>query len=140
MEDVSTKVDPHVKVLDEDVVKRAKQRGVDVLVYAPHFKRLPDIESEAALYSDDDLLVVPAREIFTGSWKDRKHILAVGLSDPVPDFITLEGAMAELGRQDAAVLVPHPMFLTVSLSEEDINQYADAIDAVETYNPKHLQR
>jgi len=127
-----------VKVLDEDVVRRAKAAGVDVLVYAPHFTRLPDIRERAAAFSDDDLLVVPGREIFTGSYRDRKHVLAVGLRDPVPDFVTLDGALTELDRQDAAVLVPHPGFLTVSLTGTDVEEYRDRLDAVETYNPKHL--
>lgn len=132
------RVDMHVKILDEQVVSRAKRRGLDVLVYAPHFVRLPVIEARAAAFSDEELLVVPAREIFTGSWQERKHLLAIGLSEPVPDFITLDAAMAELRRQEAAVLVPHPEFLTVSLTEEDIARHKDEIHAIETYNPKHL--
>jgi len=127
-----------VKVLNEDVVRQAKAAGVDVLVYAPHFTRLPDIREQAAAFSDDDLLVVPGREIFTGSYRDRKHVLAVGLDDPVPDFVTLDGALTELDRQGAAVLAPHPGFLTVSLTAADVEAYRDRLDAVETYNPKHL--
>jgi len=133
-----TRVDLHVKVLDESVVQRAKARGIDVLVYAPHFTRLSQIQATAARYTDDDLLVVPAREVFTGSWRDRKHVLAMGLTAPVPDFITLEGAMREFDRQDAAVLVPHPDFLSVSLSSHDVERFREQIDAVEVYNPKHL--
>lgn len=132
------RVDLHVKVLDERVVSRAKAHGLDALVYAPHFRRLPEIEAEAARYTDDDLLVVPAREVFTGTWQDRKHVLGVGLDDPVPDFITLDGAMAELRRQGAAILVPHPEFFTVGLTEADVRAYREDVHAVETYNPKHL--
>lgn len=131
-----TRVDMHVKTLDERVVRRAKARGLDVLVYAPHFVRLPEIRAAAERFSDDDLLVVPAREVFTGSWRDRRHLLAVGLSDPVPDFITLDGALREFDRQGAAVLVPHPELLNVSLTRDEIRQRRDAIDAVETYNAK----
>lgn len=131
------RVDPHVKVLDDRVVARAKERDLDALVYAPHFERLPDIRERAATYADDDLLVVPGREIFTGDWRTRKHVLALGLTEPVPDFITLEGAMAELDRQDAAVLVPHPGFLTVSLDADDVATHRDAVHGVEVYNPKH---
>ncbi|WP_188978946.1 PHP domain-containing protein [Halocalculus aciditolerans] len=127
----------HVKALDERVVERAKARGIDALVYAPHFVRLPDIRERAERFSDDDLLVVPAREIFTGTWRNRAHVLALGLSEPVPDFVTLDGAMREFDRQDAAVLAPHPEFLTVSLDERDIDRYTDRLDAIETYNPKH---
>jgi hypothetical protein len=133
-----TRVDLHVKVLDEGVVERAKARGIDVLVYAPHFVRLPAIRSRAERFSDDELLVVPGREVFTGAWRDRKHVLAVGLTDPVPDFVTLDGAMQEFARQGAAVLVPHPDFLSVSLSSRDVERFRDRIDAVEVYNPKHL--
>ncbi|WP_049996777.1 PHP-associated domain-containing protein [Halococcus sediminicola] len=130
------RVDLHVKVLDEHVVNRAKRYGLDALVYAPHFTPLPDIRSRAREFTDDDLLVVPGRELFTGSWRNRRHVLALGLSDPVPDFITLEGAMAELRRQEAVVLAPHPEFLNVSLDRKLIARFRDAIDAVETYNPK----
>ncbi|WP_254546429.1 PHP-associated domain-containing protein [Halomarina pelagica] len=125
----------HVKILDERVVERAKARGLDAIVYAPHFTRLPSIEAKADAFSDDDLLVIPAREIFTGSWRDRKHVLAVGLSKPVPDFVTLDGAMCELDRQGAAALAPHPEFLNVSLSAADLERYD--VRAVEVYNPKH---
>ncbi|SEW05624.1 PHP-associated domain-containing protein [Halobacterium jilantaiense] len=134
----TTRVDLHVKVLDDDAVRQAKSAGVDVLVYAPHFTRLPDIRERAAAYSDDDLLVVPAREIFTGSYRDRKHVLAVGLDSPVPDFVTLDGALTELDRQNAAVLAPHPGFLTVSLTPADVEAYRGRLAAVETYNPKLL--
>ncbi|MFD1511978.1 PHP-associated domain-containing protein [Halomarina rubra] len=128
----------HVKILDDRVVERAKDRGLDALVYAPHFVRLPNIAAKAEAFSDEELQVFPAREVFTGNWQRRKHVLALGLTDPVPDFITLEGAMAEFERQDAAVLAPHPEFLTVSLDERDIERFD--VDAVEVYNPKHLPR
>ena len=133
-----TRVDMHVKILDERVVSRAKARGIDVLVYAPHFTRLPDIRARAARFSDEDLLVVPAREVFTGPWYDRRHLLAVGLTDPVPDFITFRGALDEFDRQDAAVLVPHPEMLNVSCDREDVAANAGLVDAVETYNAKCL--
>lgn len=135
---MTTRVDPHVKILDERVVERAKARGLDVLVYAPHFTRLPTIEDRARTFTDDDLLVVPGREIFTGSWRNRKHVLAIGLDEPVPDFITLEGTMRALDRHAGATLVPHPSFLTVSLGESDLAAYEAVVDAVEVYNPKHL--
>jgi len=80
----TTRVDLHVKVLDDAVVRRAKAAGVEVLVYAPHFTRLPDIRDRAREFSDEDLLVVPGREVFTGSYRDRKHVLAVGLSRASP--------------------------------------------------------
>ncbi len=136
-DEAAFRVDMHVKILDESVVRRAKARGIDALVYAPHFKRLSDIRERAARFSDEDLLVIPARELFTGDWKSRKHVLALGLSDPVPDFLTLSGAMAELERQDAVVLIPHPEFLSVSLDIGDIRQYRKLVDGVEVYNPKH---
>ena len=68
----------------------------------------------AERFSDDDLLVVPARELFTGSWRNRKHVLALDLEAPVPDFLTFEGTIAELERQDAVVLAP----FVDSLSQE----------------------
>jgi predicted metal-dependent phosphoesterase TrpH len=132
------RLDPHIKLLDDAVVARAKRRGLDALVYAPHFTRLPAIERAAAAHSDDELSVIPARELFTGSWRDRKHVLAIGLDEPVPDFLPLDATLAECRRQGAAVLVPHPTFLTVSLDDADCRRHRDAIDAIETYNPKHL--
>ncbi|WP_177209194.1 PHP domain-containing protein [Natronobacterium haloterrestre] len=133
-----TRVDCHVKVLDDEVVARAEQAGLDAIVYAPHFTRLPEIRREAERYSTDDLLVVPAREVFTGPWYERKHVLAIGLEEPVPDFIPLETAMDEFERQDATVLAPHPEFANVSLTGTDVGRYAGLIDAVEIFNPKHL--
>ncbi|XVH33002.1 PHP-associated domain-containing protein [Haloferacaceae archaeon DSL9] len=126
----------HAKILDERVVDRAKRRGIDALVYAPHFTRLPEIRAAADSYSDDELLVVPAREIFTGDWRTRRHLLAIGLDDPVPDFITFESALAECERQGAAVLVPHPCFMNVSLTEPEIAAHAARIHGIETYNAK----
>lgn len=131
-------VDLHAKVLSTDIVKRAKQRGIDAIVYAPHFTRLPEIRKQAKQYTDEDLLVIPGREIFTGTWENRKHVLGLDLQEPIPDFITLEGAMKELQRQDAAVLVPHPEFFTVGLTAADCRKYSNIIVGVETYNPKHL--
>jgi len=131
-------VDLHVKVLDEQVVQQAKRRGLDAIVYAPHFTRLPDIRERASQFSDEELTVYPGRELFTGTWQQRRHVLAVGLDEQVPDFLTLAGTMAELRRQDAAVLVPHPGFLSVSLGREELGRYRETIDAVEVYNPKHL--
>lgn len=133
-----TRIDPHVKVLGEVGIDRAKRSGLDVIVYAPHFTRLPEIEKRAAEWSDRDITVLPAREIFTGAWHNRRHILAIGLSSPVPDFISLEAALAECCRQGASVLVPHPAFMSVSLSTAEMYEYLDAIDAIEVYNPKFL--
>ncbi|WP_436347994.1 PHP domain-containing protein [Natronorubrum sp. FCH18a] len=135
---METRVDCHVKVLDETVVERAIDAGLDAIVYAPHFTRLPEIQRRADRFSSEELLVIPAREVFTGSWRDRKHVLGIGLEESVPDFIPLEAAMAEFERQGAAVLVPHPEFATVSLTEADLRRYRDVIDAVEIFNPKHF--
>ena len=132
------RVDAHVKVLDEGVVERAKERGLDAIVYAPHFTRLPEIRERAERFADDELAVIPGRELLTGHWNARKHVLAVGLSEPVPDFITLRGAMAEFERQDATVLVPHPGFLNTSLSGEEVGAYGDVVDGVEVYDAKFL--
>lgn len=128
----------HVKRLDERVAARAKARGIDVLVYAPHFTRLPGILETAERFTDPELLVVPAREVFTGDWRHRRHLLAVGLDEPVPDFITFEGALAEFERQDAAVLVPHPELLNVSLTRSEMATYRERFHAGETYNAKCL--
>jgi predicted metal-dependent phosphoesterase TrpH len=135
-----TRVDLHAKLLDGRVVRRAKARGLDALVYAPHFTRWPDIRERAAAFSDDDLLVVPGRELFTGDWRTRRHVLALDLTAPIPDFLTLEGTMTELARQDAVVLAPHPGFLTVSLHRGHLERYRDHLDGIEVYNPKHLPR
>jgi predicted metal-dependent phosphoesterase TrpH len=134
----ATRVDMHVKTIDDRVVKRAKARDLDVLVYAPHFTRLPEIRRQAERYSDEELLVVPGRELFTGNWQNRRHLLAVGLSDPVPDFISFESALSEIADQGAAVCVPHPAMLNVSLGRPEIRAYADHIDAIESYNAKSL--
>jgi predicted metal-dependent phosphoesterase TrpH len=135
---VTTRVDPHVKVLDETVVERAIDRGLDVIVYAPHFQRLPRIREEAARYTTDDLLVVPGREVFTGTWRNRRHLLAIDPDDPIPDFITFEGALDALEGDSGGLLIPHPTFLSVSCSPADLRAHDEAIDAIETYNPKHL--
>ncbi|WP_049986628.1 PHP-associated domain-containing protein [Halobellus rufus] len=129
-----------MKLLDERVVARAKDRGIDVLVYAPHFTRLPEIRERAERFSDDELLVVPAREVFTGTWRNRRHVLAVGLDDPVPDFISLDGAFGAFREQEAAVLVPHPQFLNVSLGVEDVRTRREDVHAVETHNFKLFDR
>ena len=134
------RLDAHLKMLDERTVERAKSRGLDAVVYAPHFLRLPEIRSRAERFSDPELLVVPGREVFTGDWRNRKHVLAVGLSEPVPDFITLEGALAEFERQGAAVLAPHPEFATVSLEAHDLRAHRDRIHGIDTYNPKYLNQ
>lgn len=134
----TTRVDPHVKLLDDGVVTRAKQRGLDALVYAPHFRRLPAIQQRAEAYTDDELLIVPGREVFTGTWRDRRHLLVVDPETPIPDFITFSGAIDTLSDSSAGILAPHPMFLTVSCSAEDIREHRSVFDAIETYNPKHL--
>lgn len=133
------RIDPHVKVLDDHVARRAKARGIDVLVYAPHFTRLPEIRERAAAFTDDDLLVIPAREVFTGSWRDRKHLLAVDPAEPIPDFITLEAAVETLVDQGATILVPHPEFMTVSLDAADVRHFREHLHGVEVYNPKHRE-
>jgi predicted metal-dependent phosphoesterase TrpH len=109
-----------------------------VLVYAPHFTRLSEIRDRAEQFSDDDLLVVPAREVFTGDWRSRRHLLAVGLSEPVPDFVTFEATLAELDRQDAATLVPHPGLMNVSLTRSEVGAYRDTIHGVESLNAKQF--
>ncbi|MFP4628867.1 MAG: PHP-associated domain-containing protein [Halobacteriales archaeon] len=134
----TARVDLHVKVFDERTRDRARRRGLDAVVYAPHFTPWPEIRRRATALSTAELLVVPAREIFTGSWRDRKHVLALGLTEPVPDFIPLEVAMAELADQGACVLAPHPAYLTISLAPADLERHRDQLRAVERYNPKFL--
>lgn len=132
-----TRVDLHVKVLDDEIVHRAKAAGLDVLVYAPHFTHLDDIRERARRYTDDELLVVPARECFADRWNRRRHVLVVDPSEPIPDFLTFEATMDELGRRDETILAPHPEFLTMSLSSEDIHEYRHHFTAVEVFCPKN---
>lgn len=132
------RVDLHVKVLDEEVIRRAERREIDVLVYAPHFTRYPSIVEKANRYSTDEVTVIPARELFAGPWWNRRHVLAIGLSDPVPDFLPLSVTIDELRNQGAAILIPHPTFLSVSLTADEVRSYRHAIDAIEVRNPKHL--
>ena len=138
--DRPTRIDPHVKVCSEPIVDRAGDNGLDALVYAPHFTRFPEIETVAASLDSTRCRVLPGREVFTGDWRNRRHVLAIGLSDPVPDFITLDAAMEEFRRQDATVIVPHPEFYTVGMAESEIRTYLDVIDAIEVVNPKHRRR
>ncbi len=132
-----TRVDLHVKILDDEVVRRAKQAGLDVLVYAPHFTHLSDIRARAEKYTDDELLVVPARECFIDRWNQRRHALVIDPSEPIPDFLTFEATMEALDRRGETVLAPHPEFLTMSLSAEDIREYEHVFDAVEVFCPKN---
>lgn len=133
-----TRIDLHVKVIDARIVERAHHRGLDGLVFAPHFTRLPAVKRIAAEYDSDDLRIYPAREIFTGPWWNRRHVLALGLSEPVPDFLPLEVTLEELERQDATVLAPHPTFFSVSLTAGEIRTLRERIHAIEVYNPKFL--
>jgi len=133
-----TRVDLHVKVLDERVVERATAAGLDVLVYAPHFTHLSTVCELAAAYTDEDLLVVPAREYFTGDWRDRRHVLAIDPDRPIPDFLGFEETLTELAGGDGAVLAPHPEFLSVGVHREEVATHGDVFDAVEVYNPKYL--
>ncbi|MFC7073312.1 PHP-associated domain-containing protein [Halovenus rubra] len=135
--DEPTRVDLHVKILDDEVVRRAKEAGLDALVYAPHFTHLSDIRKRAQEYSDDELLVVPARECFADRWNRRRHVLAIDPAEPIPDFLTFEATMAELDRRDETLLAPHPEFLTMSLSGDDLREYSHLFDAVEVFCPKN---
>jgi len=132
------RVDPHVKLLDAGIKARAKAHGLEAIVYAPHYTPFPEIRSRAQRHSDEELTVIPAREVFAGPWRNRRHILALDLEAPIPDFISLETAFAEFERQEAVVLVPHPAYLTISLDRGAIERYRSAIHGIETYNPKHL--
>lgn len=134
----SARVDLHVKVFDDRVRALARRRDLDAVVYAPHYTPWPEIVSRAKAATSDELVVVPGREIFTGPWHDRKHVLALDLEAPIPDFIPLSEVMARLVDQDACVLAPHPAYLSISLSAAEIERYRDVILAVERLNPKYL--
>ena len=137
---METRVDCHIKKLSPSVIARAAARGVDAVIYAPHFTPLPEIEATAAAYADAPVMVIPGREIFTGTWRSRRHILAVGMSAPVPDFITLEGALETLSEQGATVLVPHPGFANVSLTAAEVASHHERLDAIEQENFKSRRR
>lgn len=132
------RVDPHVKVLDDRVRRLAIERGLDAIVYAPHFTPWPEIVERSARFSDDRLVVVPAREVFTGPWNDRKHVLALDLNEPIPDFIPLSVTVDELVAQGACLVAPHPGFLTMSLDLDDLRRLQEHVHAIEIYNPKFL--
>ena len=110
-------------------------------MYEPHFTclpdiRLPGIRANARAPTDEDLLMLAVREVFTGTWRNRRHLPALGLSKPTPNFITLAGAIAECQRQCAVILIPHPEFRNVGLDAETIRRYRESIDAIEVYNPR----
>lgn len=128
-----TRVDVQVTVLDERVAARATARGLDALVYAPPFTRLATVERRAARFDGGDLTVIPGREVVVGPPGARRRLLAVGLASPVPDFLTLNGAVSELDRQGAAILAISPG-AAGGLSRAEIDAHAPEIDAVQTYN------
>lgn len=132
------RIDTHVKVLSPPIRERAIDRGVDGVVYAPHFTPWPAIVERARALATEDFVVVPAREIFAGSWRTRQHVLALDLEEPVPDFLPLEETMRRLATQDACVVVPHPSYLTMSMDRAAIDRYADQIDAIEILNGRFL--
>lgn len=117
---VHTKYSHDASTDPEVLAQIAKNRGLDGLAVTDH-----DLISQCR---SNEILLVPGTEV---SSKDG-HIVALGVSEPVPKGLSAERTIELLRKQDCVVVIPHPYDLW-SPSVDPLRLETD-IDGIETVN------
>ncbi|MDY6964492.1 MAG: PHP domain-containing protein [Halobacteriota archaeon] len=123
-------IDSHSSI--EDIVKRAKEAGLDGIAITDH----DSIEgvNAAERYVEEngvDLMIIPGIEVTTS----KGHILVLGIREKIPRKLSLEETIEKASELGGLIIVPHP-FHPFRHGVGDVNGLA--VDAIEVFNSRYI--
>ncbi|MCD6247438.1 MAG: PHP domain-containing protein [Candidatus Diapherotrites archaeon] len=116
----------------EEMVRQAKLLGIDVLAITDHnkFKGAVEAEKVAKKY---DIIVIKGEEITT----DRdKHVIGLGLSELIPQGLSLGETLDRIREQGGIAVAPHPF----DINNKGLGKLAMHCDAIEAFNSINKDR
>lgn len=113
-----------------DLIKTARQRGLDKLVITDH-NTLQGALAAKAMAPD---FIIMGEEIMT----DRGEILAAYVKEEIPRDLPVKKVIAMLREQGAFISVSHPFDPARGWALDDLMDIKDLVDAVEVYNARCL--
>jgi predicted metal-dependent phosphoesterase TrpH len=125
----------------EEVVDRAVSVGLDFLVITDHdsFEAFEVVESYAR---KKGLVLVPGAEITTKPstvLRRRCHILAIGVTDAVKSFITIEDTLKQIKDRNGIAIAAHPFCSQFAKTLYIGHQVGDyAFDGIEVFNSSEI--
>lgn len=116
----------------EEMVRYAKHLGLDVLAITDHNKIRGAIEAErvAKKYG---IVVVKGEEIATN---EDRHIIGLGLSELIPQQVSLWEALDRIKEQGGIAIAPHPF----DINNKGLGKLAMHCDAIEVFNSINRDR
>lgn len=115
----------------EDILVRAERAGLDAIAITDH-----DTVDGArhALCCTTSLVVIPGIEISTR----QGHLIALGITDPVPSGLDVLETIAIAHRMGALVILPHPFHMWRHGVALKLGEALSAVDAVEVFNSRYI--
>lgn len=108
-------------------VEAALEVGLDCLAVTDHNDLRPGLMAQAyAARQGYELLVLPGMELTT---EERVHLIAVGLTEPVPAWRPLDETIDRIRRAGGLSVLPHPFF-------RHLRERGD-VDAIEQFNARY---
>jgi len=115
----------------EEILHIAEERGLDAIAIADH----DTVEGNRyAQTLDSPVLIIPAVEVST----KQGHLLVLGSSEPFDADEDIYQTIAEAHSRGAITILPHPFHLWRHGAGISDPTTVAAVDAVETYNSRHL--
>lgn len=115
----------------KEIVKAVKRAGLDGFSLTDH--RVTEGLPEAARYArKHGLVFIPGVEVQTLDG----HVIALGITEPVKNFRSLEETLDEIRSQGAVSVAPHPF----DIKGEGLRHKAGKVDAIEVFNSLNLDK
>jgi len=124
-----TSASPDCLSAPEDVVRRAREVGLDRIAITDHNR----IEGAFAAREIDPDLVIVGEEVRTAEGLD---LIGLFLTDHIPRGGTFREVADEIRRQGGVVYVPHPFDAHRGTDEPFLESVRDCVDAVEGFNAR----
>ena len=118
---------PRAETLVARHVEAAVEAGLDCLAVTDHNDLRPGLMAQDyAARRGHRLLVLPGMELTTD---ERVHLVAVGLTQPIPAWRSLDETIARIREAGALSVLPHPFF-------RHLRERRD-VDAIEQLNARY---
>lgn len=124
---------PDSAVPVRDILKTAARRGIQGVAITDH-NRLQGSEEALALAPELGLLTLRGMELST----QEGHVLAYGLQEAVPPWLSTEEAVERIREQGALAVAAHPYRFWSGLGEEVVR--ATPFQGLETLNSRTVRR
>lgn len=115
----------------EDIIRKAKSIGLSGIAITDH-ETTESWKSASNEAKKQGIIFIPGLELQTKTG----HLIALGITEPVKNFLSLEESMDRIHEVGGIAVAPHPF----DLRGEGLGNFAFKTDAVEIFNSMNIDK